>query len=322
MSKMQAFGWSQPGKRSLPRALVVDQPEPGQGQIKVKVAWSALNQADLIVSSGQFARRFLHAWTTPLILGYDFSGTVEGGPGMGDLKAGDEVFGFLPYAGTTRQGAFSEYVVVDRGAVARKPQGISHEIAAIAATPGLTALQFLRDLGRLKSGGRVLIIGAAGGVGSFAVSVAKRLGAHVTAVCSTYAVDHVRSLGADEVVDRRRQDPRTLNGRFDVIFDVSAAYSYAAFSKKLAQRGTFVSTLPTPGVFLGKILAPLAGKRCEFGGVKAVSSDLERLAGWLDSGLPAPVDAQFPVKKLGVALAHLGQGEVRGRIAVQVQGGF
>ncbi len=192
MSKMRVMGWSSAGSKKPPRVFEVDVPVPGPNQVKVKVSWTAVNRADLRVSSGEFVGRLLHARVSPLVMGYDFSGSVvEGGPGMDDLRPGDEVFGFLPYASTTRQGSFAEYVVVDRGTVGRKPQSVTHETAAAAATPGLTALQFLRDLGRLKAADKVLIIGASGGVGSLSVGVAKRLGAHVTAVCSTYALDYV-----------------------------------------------------------------------------------------------------------------------------------
>lgn len=322
MSKMRAVGWPRADSSEPPRLLEVDVPEPGRGQVKVKVVWSAVNRADLKVSSGAFAGRFLHARVSPLVVGYDFSGTVEGGPEMGDLRAGDEAFGFLPYASTTRQGAFAEFVAVDRGTVARKPQSVSHEAAAAAATPGLTALQFLRDVGRLKASGRVLIIGAAGGVGSLAVGVAKRLGAHVTAVCSTYAVDYVRALGADTVIDRCKCDPLSVKGPFEVVFDSAAAYSYLGFRKRIAARGAFVTTVPSPAFFLGKAGAALSSKRCEFASVKPVSTDLKQLAEWLQSGLQAPIDSRFRLKNLGAALAQLSKGEARGRVVVQVEGGF
>jgi NADPH:quinone reductase-like Zn-dependent oxidoreductase len=310
------------GSNEPPRVLEVHVPEPGPGQVKINIACSAVNQADLKVSSGQFVGRLLHARVSPLIVGYDFSGRVDGGPGMGDLRTGDEVFGFLPYASATRQGAFAEFVVVDRGTIARKPQSVSHETAAAAATVGLTALQFLRDLGRLKAGGKVLITGAAGGVGSLAVGIAKRLGAHVTAVCSSYAVEHVRGLGADVIVDRRQQDPFGVEGPFDVIFDPAAAYSYFAFSRRIAACGAFVSTVPSPLLFLGKAIAPLSGKRCDFGSVKPVSADLEQLAAWLQSGLQVPIAARFSAKDLGGALAQVAKGELLGRVVVQVDGGF
>lgn len=322
MSKMRVVGWWSSVGSKEPHVLEIEAPEPGPGQVKVRVAWSAVNQADLKVSTGKFAGRFLHARVSPLVVGYDFSGSVEGGPGMGDLKVGEEVFGFLPYASTTRQGAFAEFVVVDRGTVGRKPQNVTHETAAAAATPGLTALQFLRDLGRLKAGGKVLIIGAAGGVGSLAVGVAKHLGAHVTAVCSTYAIDYVRGLGADAVIDRRKQALLSVEDSFDVVFDVAAAYSYLTFRERIAAGGVFVSTVPSPSLFLGKAVAVLSSKRCEFAGVKPVTADLEQLAWWLQGGLQAPIDSRFAVMDLGAALAQLTKGEVHGRVVVKVDGGF
>jgi len=322
MSKMRAVGWSHAGANEPPRVFDIGVPEPGPGEVKVKVAWSAVNPADLKVSSGDFVGRFLHARVSPLILGYDFSGSVEGGPGMGDLNTGDDVYGFLPYASSTRQGAFAEFVTVDRASIGRKPRSISHEMAAAAATPGLTALQFLRDLGQLKAGGKVLIIGAAGSVGSLAVGIAKELGAHVTAVCSTYAIDHVRALGADVVVDRRKQDPRAVEGPFDVVFDTAAAYSYFGFRNRIARRGAYVTTLPSLANFLGKAIAPITGKRCETGTVKSVAADLDQLAAYMERGLKVSIDSSFPVVSLGEALARARTGELLGRVSVQVAGTF
>jgi NADPH:quinone reductase-like Zn-dependent oxidoreductase len=322
MPKMRAMGWARVGSNEPPRVLDIDVPKPEPGQVKVKVAWSAVNRADLKVSSGEFAGRFLHARVSPLIVGYDFSGTVEDGTTVGDLRIGDEVFGFLPYASSTRQGTFAEFVTVNSDTVARKPQSVSHEAAVAAATPGLTALQCLRDVGRLKAGGKVLIIGAAGGVGSLAVGIARRLGAHVTAVCSTYAVDYVRGLGADAVIDRRKRDPLSVEGPFDVVFDPAVAYSYLAFRSRIVPGGAFLTTVPSPAFLLGKVVAALSSHRCEFTGVKPVSTDLEQLTAWLEDGLQAPVYSRFPVKNLGAALAQLSEGQVRGRVVVQVDGGF
>jgi len=322
MSTMRAMGWSRTGSGEAPKLFHIDLPEPGAGQVKVKVVCSALNPADRKVAAGELAGRFLHARVSPLILGYDFSGVIDSGPGMADLEIGDEVFGFLPYSPGTRQGAFAEFVVVDRGAIGRKPKDISHETAAAAATPGLTALQFLRDLGQLKAGGKVLIIGASGGVGSLAIGIAKRLGGHATALCSAHAIDYVRGLGADVVADRSKQDPLAIDGPFDVVFDLTAAYSYLAFRSRIGARGAFVSTLPSLSIFIGKAVAALSGQRCAFGSVRPTSSDLEQLARWLGGGLRVPISARFQVNDLGSALATLAKGGVHGRIAMQVEGGF
>ncbi|GLK77625.1 oxidoreductase [Methylopila jiangsuensis] len=318
MPQIKAVGWSRAGSTEPPLPLMIESPTLQPGEVKVKVAWSAINPADVKVSRGDFVGRFLHARVSPLVLGYDFSGTVEGGPGMADLSMGDEVFGFLPYASATRQGAFAQTITIDRGSIGRKPSNVPHDLAAAAATPGLTALQFLRDLGRLRAGQKVLVIGAGGSVGGLAVGVAKRLGAHVTAVCSTYAVEYVRSLGADAVIDRSQRDPRSVDERFDIVFDAAAAYSYFAFRRRIGSHGAYVTTLPSPQLLLGKVMAPLSGKRCETGTVRSVAADLEQIAAWLANGLRVPIASRFPVTELGAALDQSAKGGLLGRVAVEV----
>ena len=293
---------------------------PSTGEVTVRVHASAVNPADLKVLGGELAGRFLHGRTRPLVSGYDFSGVVESD--VGEFKKGDAVYGHLPYSGSNRQGAFGELVRVPRAEIARVPAGVAHETAAAAATPGLTALQSLRDLGKLPANGRVLVMGAAGGVGSLAIGVARALGARVTAVCSTYAVDYVRDLGADEVVDRRARDPRTLEGPFDVVFDAAAAYSYASTRKMLAPAGAYVTTLPSPALLGGKIMTLVSKRHCHVVVVKSRAADLEQLATWIAGGLRVPIDARYPVRELAQALERLRKGELRGRVAIDVANGF
>ena len=321
-TRMRAIGWSK-GSTAGPSLLEMEAPLPARDQLRVRVACSALNPADLKVSSGKLAGRFLHARVSPLVTGYDFSGTVERcGEDIDDFKVGDEVFGFLRYSASTQQGTCAELITVDRPTVARKPAGLSHEQAAAAATAGLTALQSLRDLGRVREGSRVMIVGAAGGVGSLALGVAKKLGAHVVAICSTYAADFVRELGADEVVDRRKQDPLAMVGPFDVVFDAAAAQGYFACRHQLTKSGSYITTLPSPGVFLGKLASVFSSRRCEFIVVKSLAKDLELLATWIVAGMRVPIAARYPVRELGQALDLLSKGGVCGRIAIQVENGF
>ena len=318
---MRAMGWRNKG--GSPEPVEVSEPVAGPGQVLVRVAWSAVNPADLKVASGQFVGRFLHARVSPLVLGWDFAGTVEAcGGGVVDLQVGDEVYGHLAYAASTRQGAFAERVAVDRTTVAKRPAGMAADVAAAAATPGLTALQSLRNLGRLPRGGRVLLIGAAGGVGSLAIGIAKRLGGKVTAVCSTYAVDFVSGLGADEVVDRRQQDPLQIPGPFDVVFDAASAHSFASCRRLLTPSGAYVRTLPDLNVGLGKLATLFSSQRCEFVTVRSVARDLELLASWITAGMQVPIDARFPVRELARGLERCQKGEARGRVAIQVEGGF
>lgn len=298
-------------------------PEPRAGQVLVRVHAAAVNPADGKVLRGEFAGRFLHARRFPLVLGYDFAGVVEAvGEGAGDFAAGDRVVGHLPYRGKNDQGTFAELVAVPAGEVGRLPGSVSFETGAAAATTGLTAVQGLKSRGRLAAGGRALVLGAAGGVGSIAVGVARKLGATVTAVASPAAADLVRGLGADQLVARKHGEPLGLAGPFDVVFDTPAVYGYAACRRMLAPRGAYVTTLPTGGLVAGKLMTLLSSRRAALVVVASRRADLELLAGWLADGLAVPIDSRFPVSEGGRAIDRLAQGGMRGRVVVDVAGGW
>jgi NADPH:quinone reductase-like Zn-dependent oxidoreductase len=295
----------------------------GGGQVRVQVVASALNRADILVQRHALSGRLLHSTRPPLVPGYDFSGVViEVGVGAEGCAAGDEVFGHLAYSSRTTQGACAENVVVDAAEVAIKPAGLDHAQAACAATVGLTALQFLRDLGKLTGGQRLLVLGGAGGVGTCAVGIGKRLGAHVTAVCSDYAVAYVRRLGADVVIDRARQDPLATSTPYDVIFDTTATYAYLRAARALAPAGALVTTLPGPGLALGKLATLFSRRQCTFGAVKSRRADLEQLGTWLTGGLPVPIAQHFPAREVAAGLERLASGRLLGRIAIDVHGGL
>lgn len=301
----------------------IPDPVAGAGQVLVRVHAAAVNPADGKVLRGELAGRFLHARRFPLVLGYDLAGVVEAvGAGAGDLAIGDRVFGHLPYSGKNRQGTFADKVAVPAAEVGRLPGPVSFEIGAAAATAGLTALQGLRDRGRLSAGGRALVLGAAGGVGTIAIGVARKLGARVTAVCSPAAAELVRGLGPDEVVARGHGDPLGLEGPFDVVFDTPAAYGYVACRRMLAPRGAYVTTLPTGALVAGKLMTLASSRRAALLVVKSARVDLELLGGWLAEGLAVPIDSRFPVAEAGRAIDRLGQGGMRGRVVVDVAGGW
>lgn len=225
---MRVMAANQYGPLEQLRVLELPTPEPSLGEVRVGVCASALNPADFKVILGMM--KFLHGRNFPLVVGYDFSGTVEAvGPGVGQLKTGDEVFGFLPYGMANRQGAFAETLIAKVDELALKPSGVSHIQAAAAATPGLSAIQSLRDLGRLGNPGtRVLITGVSGGVGSIAIGIARKLGASVTAVGSGKGIELAHRLGAETVIDRKTSDPiSTARGPFDVVFDSAAGYRWS-----------------------------------------------------------------------------------------------
>jgi len=297
-------------------------PEPGRGEVRVRVRASALNPADQKVLGGEFAGNVLHGKQRPLVAGYDLAGTVEAVGPDADLAVGDEAFGFLAYSRTTRRGAFAEAALTRADCLARRPAALSPADACALATAGATALQALRDVGRLRPGQRALVVGASGGVGSVAVGVARRLGAHVTGVCSASAADFVRGLGADAVVPRGQEEALRGGPPFDVVFDAASAWSFGAARPLLSPGGAYVPTLPTLGLFLGMGLAPLLGKRVGFLTVKSRRADLEQLAAWAGEGLKIPIDSSFPVRELGPALARLARGGMRGRVVIDVEGGF
>ena len=297
-------------------------PAPGPGQVRVKVHASAVNPSESKVATG--ASKILHGRNFPMVLGYDFSGVVDRvGAGVAAVAEGDEVFGFLPYSGSNKLGAFAEYTVSTASGLTRKPAGVSHAVAAAAATPAVTALQSLRDLGRLPSGGRTIIIGASGGVGALGIGVAKKLGAQVVAVCATHAVDFVRGLGADLVIDRKRDDPlKTAKGPFDVVFDVAAVSSWSATRHLLGKGGVYVTTLPGPAIVFQLGLSLFTATRAKMVIVKNRADDLALLGVWLTEGLKVPIDSTVPVRDVVTGIKRMAAGELRGRISVDVIGGF
>jgi NADPH:quinone reductase-like Zn-dependent oxidoreductase len=186
----------------------------------------------------------------------------------------------------------------------------------------MTSLQSLRDHGRLGEGGRVLIIGAAGGIGSVAVGIAKRLGAHVTAVCSTKDVERVEALGADVVIDRKKSDPLDAESAYDVVFDTPAVHSFGRCAKVLRAGGTYVTTLPDGALVTGMARALFTSKRCRFVQVASKRGDLELVGGWLSDGLEVPIDSRYTIADLDAALKRqVDRGRV-GRVVVDVAEGW
>jgi len=300
-------------------------PTPGRGEVRVRVVASALNPADYKVLLGKM--KFLHGRNRPLVLGYDFSGTVDAvGADVSGRSVGDEVFGFLPYGPFNRRGAFAEALIARCDEIALKPKGVSHEAAAASATTGLTAIQSMRDLGRLPaSGGQVLVTGVSGGVGSIAVGIAGKLNASVTAVGSGAGLDLARRLGAVKVLNRTKGDlPASLqgqlDGQFDVVFDAAAAYRWRKWRGILKTGGAFVTTLPSFTFARDWAASLFARTRVHFVNVKSRPADLELLAGWLEQGLEVPLAATIPVRDLAQGLAQLQKSG--GRISVRVADGF
>lgn len=300
----------------------VEVPVPGDEEVLVRVRASSVNPAEWYSVAGRpWVVRTMMGVAKPKSprLGWDFAGVVETvGAAVSDFRAGDEVFG-------GSSGALAEYVCAGQP-VALKPANATFEEAAAVPTAGLTALQGLRDHGGVEPGQRVLVNGGSGGVGTFAVQIAKALGAEVTAVCSTAKVDLVRSLGADAVVDYTKEDFSRPGVEYDVVLDIAGSRSWPAYRRVLAPRGTVVviggpkgSGLLGP---LGHIIrikaAALPGRRrAPFFVAKPNRPDLEALGEMISSGkVRSVIDRRYPLSEVAEALGYVGEGHAAGKVVV------
>lgn len=317
---MRAYASDKFGDIADLRLRDLPKPTPAATQILVEVRAAAVNPADLKVLGHKDGGSFLHAASFPLILGYDFSGVVrEVGAASAPHAVGDEVFGFLPYARSTRGGTYAEFVTVGAGAAAKKSAAVTHEQAAAAATSAVTALQALRDKGRLAAGQRVLVNGGSGGVGSYAVQIAKALGATVHATCSAGKMAYVAEVGADRVIDYKATPLGALAETYDVVLDVASTSGYGACAHLLNPGGAFITLLPSPGLILSMARTLFSSRRCAFVMVKPVAADFAQISAWFDEGKLRPqVDSTFPLIDLPRALEHMQSGGVRGKIAITI----
>ena len=297
-------------------------PEPGPGEVRVRVMASALNPSDGKTLLGKI--KLLHAKVFPFVVGWDLSGVVDAvGPGQTDLRVGQEVFGFHAYSRTTKFGALAEFTVLPATQLAAKPANVSHESAAAAATVGITALQALRDCGRMTTGQEVLITGASGGVGSVAIGVARRLGGVVDAVSTSANVDFVRGLGVRTVFDRGDKAwLARVERQYSMVLDAAAAFGFVGMRNILVPGGAYVTTLPSVAFVGAVLLAPLLRRRCKLVMVRPCRADLEWLAQALRKGLSVPIARVFPIREAAGAIEDFATGGARGKISIRVDGGF
>jgi NADPH:quinone reductase-like Zn-dependent oxidoreductase len=299
-------------------------PEPADGEVLVHVRAASLNALDWYGFRGRpyFARPMM-GLRRPRSgeLGADFAGVVDAvGKGVGDFAPGDEVYG-------SASGSFAEYVVASKS-IERKPANLSFEEAATVPVAGYTALQGLRDHGAVQPGQRVLVNGAAGGVGTFAVQIAKALGAEVHAVCSTRNVEQARELGADRVFDYSREDFTRSGVRYDVLFDNAGSRSWMSMCRVLAPNGIVVLVGgPRRKRLLGplghivriKLASKLGGRRAVFFVAKPNRDDLSALRDLIEAGRVKPViDQRYELARIGEALRELDDGHARAKIVVTV----
>jgi NADPH:quinone reductase-like Zn-dependent oxidoreductase len=304
----------------------VEKPTPKDNEILVKVHAASVNPLDWHYLRGQpYIMRIEAGFGMPKVarLGVDFSGTVEAiGKDIKRFKPGDEIYG-------QKRGAFGEYVSVpDDRALVLKPANLTFEEAASVPVAAITALQALRDQGKVQPGQKVLINGASGGVGTFAVQIAKSLGADVTAVCSTRNVAMVQSLGADRVIDYKTVDYTEGTQRYDVIVDNVGNHSLLKNRGVLTPQGSYVMVGgPNDGKFLGAlwgpikmwVLSPFVKQKFSFFLADVNQKDMDLLHDMLAAGRLKPViDRSYKLSEVPAAIAYLEEGHARGKVVIAV----
>lgn len=313
------------GPPEVLQLLEVDKPIPKDNQVLVKVHATSLNFGNLVLLKGEpFLARFAFGLTKPKyrIPGGDIAGRVEAvGKDVKHFQPGDEVFGDLSGCGW---GGFAEYVAVPESALALKPANLSFEEAAAVPMAGVTALQGLRDKGEIQSGQKVLINGASGGVGTFAVQIAKSFGAEVTGVCSTRNIDILQSLGADDVIDYSKEDFTKKNKRYDLIAGVNGNHSMSAYKRVLNPNGRFVhvggsGSQMFQAMALGPWISLTEKKKMGTFLQRANQKDLIYLKELIEDGKVKPViDRCYKLSEVKEAFRYFAEGHAQGKVVITV----
>lgn len=322
---MKAIIYNQYGGPEVLHEAEVPKPVPTDDEVLVKVHAVGLNAADWrLLRADPFFVRFATGLFSPKkqILGSDIAGTVEAvGKNVIDVHPGDEVYGDLSADG---HGGLAEYVCAPAASLALKPANLSFVEAAAVPMAAVTALQGLRDHGEIQPGQNVLIHGASGGVGSFAVQIAKALGGDVTAVCSTTKLEQARLLGADHMIDYTKEDFAKNGQRYDLILAVNGDRPLSDYVGALAPTGRYVMAGGSmKQIFQAMLLGPFKSKR---GGktaigytAKPLKADLQYLAELLEAGRIKPtLEQQYPLDETPEAMRYLDQGHAKGKIVVTV----
>lgn len=328
MSALPQYGRRLDKERTM-RAIVIDRygppevlqevsvprPLPKRGQVLVRTEFVGVNPKDIIVRKGKF--KIATGNKFPLIVGHDVAGKVVKAGAGSDLAVGDLVYGMInDFAGR----AYAEYAAVNADQLAKAPSSIELRIAAAVPLAAQTALQALRDDAGLVSGQRVLVNGASGGVGVFAVQIAKIMGAHVTAVCSHRNVELVQELGADEVIDYTEQDLLEISRKFDVFFDVFGNYNFDKARTLLEPRATYVHSIPSPRIFKDIVRTAVRKQRAKLVVVRSRRSQLDWLRQQIDGGhLRVVVDRSFALSDAEDAHRYMETKRARGKVVLEVR---
>jgi len=312
---MKAIQIDNYGGRDVLQVREIERPKPKAGEILVRVHSCSVNPIDWKLREGQL--KLFMPQRFPLILGADLAGeVVECGEGATRFKPGDRVYAIL--AGDV--GAYAQFVAFPETIWGLSPKEMSWDDAASVPAVALTALQSLRDKASLQRGQRLLVNGASGGVGIFAVQLGKVMGAEVTAVCSAEKAEMVLELGADRCLDYRKVDFTAEDETYDVVFDCAGKSSFAQCAKILHKHGVYITTLPSMGQFARQLINPLTSKKAQSIIVQPSSSDLDYITSLFEQGrLKTIVDRVFPMAEVGDAHDYSASGEARGKIVLSME---
>jgi NADPH:quinone reductase-like Zn-dependent oxidoreductase len=302
----------------------IDRPVAGRGEVLVRVRAAGVDAGTWHLMTGvPYLMRLVTGLRGPrtAVAGWAVSGTVEAvGEDVTGFAPGDAVFG-------TCRGSFAQYTAVKASRLAAKPASLTFEQAAALPNSANTALRAVRDKAKVRPGQRVLVIGAGGGVGTFAVQIAKAFGAEVTAACGTAKTDLVRAIGADHVLDYTREDPVSGQRRYDAVIDIGGDRPVARLRRALTPKGTLVLTGGTGGPLLGgmdrnmraQLLSLFVSQRLTAFIAPESRADLITLGEMADSGAITPaIDRAYPLSQAAAALRHLAEGRARGKVVISV----
>ncbi len=306
----------------------VEKPVPKDNEVLIKIHATTVTTSDCNIRNFTFVpklfllpMRMQFGFKKPKIniLGIDLAGEIEAvGKDVKRFKKGDQVFG----TPDTALGAHAEYICIpEDGVLTKKPANTTWEEAATIPMMGNTALYFIRDLGNVQAGGKVLINGASGGIGTFAVQLAKYYGAEVTGVCSTTNLELVKSLGADKVIDYTKEDFTKSGETYDVIFDVVGKISFSRCKSSLKEEGIYLATLPTLALILQMLLTSIIGsKKVKIGDALPKVENLIFLKELTEAGKLKPViDRRYPLEQTAEAFRYVEKGHKKGNVVITVE---
>jgi len=320
---MKAIVYHNNGSANVLKLAEIEKPVPRDDELLIKVHAASVNPLDYHLLKYAFLRRVMSAVSKVKITGpgRDVAGVVEAvGGNVTQFKPGDEVFGAC-------NGSFAEYACARESALTSKPHNVSFGQAASSPVAALTALQGLRDQGQIQSGQKVLINGAAGGVGTFTVQIAKSFGAEVTGVCSTRNVEMVQSIGADTVIDYTREDFTSNDQHYDLIFDLVSNHSFSEHRRALTPRGIYIGAgvLGLHGSMIGVltsritelVLSPFVSQKFTSFIAKLNQKDLTAIGALMAEGKVTPViDRRYSLSEAAEAVSYLEEGHARGKVII------